>query len=291
VAGYWTDLTKHRGCVVKQFDVAQVFISHCEQAGRICELSSKFERSLQQLGFRYFACGSHVDPLNPHNEVMLLNYPCGWVKSYSEHQLHRIDPVFMRAGRTLLPFAWDDPQFQSRVSARQREVLLEARRFGIEHGYTIPIHSPQSPLRVHASCSVIPDSTQLGAYSYFAVQLMAGYLFEATARLQGTERRLGAPELSQRERQCLELAAQGKSDWDIARLLGISECTVHNHVEHAKRRLNVVTRVQAIVHALATGQIAFGDIVRQHYGRPHPQPEGCGRRRFSRLNTLTTKLI
>jgi hypothetical protein len=37
---------------------------------------------------------------------------------------------------------------------------------------------------------------------------------------------------------------------------------VHNHIEHAKRRLSVATRVQAIVHALVSRQIAFGDVIR-----------------------------
>jgi DNA-binding CsgD family transcriptional regulator len=68
--------------------------------------------------------------------------------------------------------------------------------------------------------------------------------------------------LSRRERQCLELAAQGKSDWVSSRILGLSERTVHNHVENAKRRLQVATRVQAVVHALAGQQISLGDVVR-----------------------------
>jgi DNA-binding CsgD family transcriptional regulator len=68
--------------------------------------------------------------------------------------------------------------------------------------------------------------------------------------------------LSERERQCLELAAQGKDDWSIGSLLCISERTAHNHIERAKRRLGVCTRVQVIVHALNDGQIAFGDVIK-----------------------------
>ncbi|MGH8176104.1 MAG: LuxR C-terminal-related transcriptional regulator, partial [Steroidobacter sp.] len=44
--------------------------------------------------------------------------------------------------------------------------------------------------------------------------------------------------------------------------LGLSERTVHNHIESAKRRLKVATRVQAIVQALASRQISFGDVIR-----------------------------
>ncbi|EQD54086.1 protein containing Transcription regulator LuxR, partial [mine drainage metagenome] len=66
-------------------------------------------------------------------------------------------------------------------------------------------------------------------------------------------------ELTPRERQCLELVACGKTDWEIARLLGLSPCTVHYHIENAKRRFDVITRIQAVVRALRTGQISCAD--------------------------------
>jgi DNA-binding CsgD family transcriptional regulator len=65
--------------------------------------------------------------------------------------------------------------------------------------------------------------------------------------------------LSLRERQCLELAAQGKSNWAIGQILQISQHTVHRHVESAKHRLGVATRVQAIVRAFQSHQIFVGD--------------------------------
>jgi DNA-binding CsgD family transcriptional regulator len=74
-------------------------------------------------------------------------------------------------------------------------------------------------------------------------------------------------QFSERERQCLELAAQGKDDWAIGSLLRISERTAHNHIERAKRRLGVCTRVQVIVHALNDGQISFGDVIKMETQR------------------------
>ena len=53
-----------------------------------------------------------------------------------------------------------------------------------------------------------------------------------------------------RQREVLRFCADGKSDWEIAKLLGISAATAHEHVESVKRKLGVRTRVQAV--ALAT---------------------------------------
>lgn len=253
------------------FDLVQSFIEQCERATHTDDLKLAFQHALDRLGFRYFACGFHVDPLHPRDAIMMLNYPRAWVAAYSERQLHLIDPVFVRAGRTALPFFWDSREFKSGVKPRQRRMLAEARRFGIAHGYTIPIHSPRSPLPLRASCSVIPDRRTIHRHSYFAVQLMAGHLFESAARLRHLHRPpVDMPRLSRRERECLELVAQGKSDWEISVILGISAHTVHTYVASAMRRFKVSTRQQALVCALAWHQISFGDVLRAH----HPDDGG-----------------
>jgi two-component system nitrate/nitrite response regulator NarL len=53
--------------------------------------------------------------------------------------------------------------------------------------------------------------------------------------------------LSPRERQILEQIAQGASNKEVARTLGIAETTVKIHVQHILRKLNLSSRVQAAV--------------------------------------------
>lgn len=241
------------------FDHALSFIDHCERSSRIADLQRAFQRILETLGFRFFACASHVDPLHPNQEIMVLNYPRSWVECYSEQQLHLIDPVFWRADCTRSPFYWDDPAFRASMSPKQRKMQALARDFGVAHGYTIPIHSPMST----ASCSVIPDSPRICRASYHAVELMAIHLFDRVARLQRPEDILDrVPHLSPRERQCLLLAAQGKSDAEVGMLLGIQKCSAHNCIERAKRRLALCTRMQAVVYAFGTRQIRLEDVLR-----------------------------
>jgi DNA-binding CsgD family transcriptional regulator len=248
---------------VNHLDRAQSFIELCRRSTPAGELAGVFQRELDGFGFRFFACCSHVDPLRPpRGAVLLHNYPAEWMRAFSELDFYYIDPVFHYANRSLTPFFWDADEFRAELTAPQLEIMEEARRFGIEHGYTVPIHAPRSPGAYRASCSVVPDSAVVAAESYFAVQLMSCYMYSALSREAEAKPGAAPRGLTRRERQCLELAAQGKSDWVAGRILGISERTVHNHIEHAKRRLGVATRVQAIVHALVSRQIAFGDVIR-----------------------------
>lgn len=246
---------------MKPFELAESFV---EQHGRkvpLPELKRLFTTALQELGIRYFACCQHVDPLNPRNAALVFqNYPAEWVRYYSESGRYRIDPVFRFADERLVPFRWNDPEFRASLSQAQREMLIEAAGYGIVNGYTVPVRPPGAQT---ASCSVVPgDGSDIDPAAGQAVFVMASFMFDAMLRARSECSAVRSIVLSERERQCLELAAQGKDDWTIGLLLRISERTAHNHIERAKRRLGVCTRVQVIVQALSEGQIAFGDVIR-----------------------------
>jgi len=61
------------------------------------------------------------------------------------------------------------------------------------------------------------------------------------------------PQLTQREREVLELIARGEGNAAIARSLTISQKTVRNHVSNIFNKLHVVDRAQAIVKAREAG--------------------------------------
>jgi len=61
------------------------------------------------------------------------------------------------------------------------------------------------------------------------------------------------PELTEREREALNLIAQGRSNADIARELFISIKTVRNHVSNIFSKLQVADRAQAIIRARDAG--------------------------------------
>ena len=65
--------------------------------------------------------------------------------------------------------------------------------------------------------------------------------------------RLNRPHLSERERDVLQLMAQGKSNQNIAESLYISENTVKYHVNNILSKLEVSDRTQAVLMALRRG--------------------------------------
>ena len=61
--------------------------------------------------------------------------------------------------------------------------------------------------------------------------------------------------LTDKEMACLSWVAKGKSDWETGTILQISAKTVNHHIESAKRKYGVNTRIQAVVRAVRAGQI------------------------------------
>jgi LuxR family quorum-sensing system transcriptional regulator CciR len=107
--------------------------------------------------------------------------------------------------------------------------------------------------------------TQFPEASLPSAQYIASFAFEAARRVVKLNRSPdsfsdGPTRLTQRQLDCLVLVGRGKSDWDISQLLGISDQTVHQHVEAAKKRFGVASRTQMVVRALFESQLTFSDL-------------------------------
>jgi LuxR family quorum-sensing system transcriptional regulator CciR len=70
-------------------------------------------------------------------------------------------------------------------------------------------------------------------------------------------------QLTDRQRDCVVWAARGKSDWEIAQILGISHETVIQHLKQARERYGVTKRTMLAVSALFDGTISFIDVLKR----------------------------
>jgi DNA-binding NarL/FixJ family response regulator len=115
----------------------------------------------------------------------------------------------------------------------------------------------------------IHQALEAGAQGYIIKGMPYDTLIDALERVYAGGRFLPSPvkralasrtpdsDLSQRERQVLELLATGNSNRKIGELLGITEATVKSHVSTILMRLNAVDRTQAVVSALQRGLVHF----------------------------------
>ena len=61
--------------------------------------------------------------------------------------------------------------------------------------------------------------------------------------------------LTTRERDCVAWAAEGKTEWESAAILGIAPKTVESHLIAARRKLNAANKVHLVAIAFRLGLI------------------------------------
>ncbi|WP_085315483.1 two-component system response regulator NarL [Derxia lacustris] len=114
--------------------------------------------------------------------------------------------------------------------------VLEAMRAGAD-GYLLKDLEPEE-LSARIKQAVLGQMVIEGS--------LAGLLTEAL----NAPPKVDASDLTDREREILGLLADGRSNKEIARVLGIADATVKVHIKHLLRKLNVKSRLEAAVWAL-----------------------------------------
>jgi LuxR family quorum-sensing system transcriptional regulator CciR len=246
-----------------EFERIDAFVEDIRGANSVSELRAFLEPMTAELGFAHFALVQHADPKDPPSNVIRIhNYPESLEHFHQEQRLNCSDPVHRACQRTALGFAWSELPSIIRLTPRDHYILQRASNEGIGEGFTVPAHLPGE---FSGSCSfATAKGSRIQFENLTLAQLVGSFAFQAARRLASKKAGNYAPpvHVSNRERECLVWIGRGKSDADIATILGISEHTVHQYVKHARANYDVVSRSQLVAHALFAGSISFLEIVR-----------------------------
>jgi LuxR family quorum-sensing system transcriptional regulator CciR len=224
------------------------------------ELGRLLEAAARELGFTFFALLHHSSlRCRTMSAIRIDNYPKAWEHELLVHDLVLDDPVHHASTRTNVGFAWDEIGSLLRLSGRQRGILTKSVRFGIGQGFTVPANVPGEP---SGSCSfAVRAGRALPRNRLLCAELIGAHAFRAARRIHDYPGRSLHPHLSRRELECLRLLAAGKTDWEIAAILGLSVETAHQYVKSARAAYDVVSRTQLVVYGLRDAWISFEDAI------------------------------
>jgi DNA-binding CsgD family transcriptional regulator len=224
----------------------------------IDELYASTARIIRQMGFDHFLYGVrvHTSLTRPY-QFILSGYPKEWYNHYCEAGYQNIDPIVDHFLKKHIPIIWDDSVFKSEAAAR---LWGEAGEFGLASGASFGVHGRNGEaalLSLATSRKPGPARSDIVAASGIA-QLLTCYLHEAIARLVLSKEVIPVEriDLTAREKECLLWAGDGKTSWEIAKILGVSERTITFHVQNASHKLGVSSRQHAIARALSLGLIS-----------------------------------
>lgn len=212
----------------------------------------------RELGFEHWIYGALVAVTPTRSEQFVLSgYPDGWRNHYLEAGYTFRDPTVNYSRTHVVPTLWDElaqsPAERANPDPVGQRIVDEAREFGLAKGLSVPLHGLGCQFGMMSYAASDPNHPITESTVCAEAMLLATYVHQAASNLMFGSRMRDIRALSARERECLKWAAEGKSGWDIAHLLSISERTVVFHLRNACSKLGVATRQQAVAKAMVLG--------------------------------------
>lgn len=182
-------------------------------------------------------------------------YDPAWIQRYEQERYHLIDPVVDQSLSGTLPVDWTELPKTDRIT---RNFFGEAMEFGVrQNGISIPIRDQvhgkgvltlNSDLRVHEwrkyKKSIVADAIYLGCLIH-------------TDLIAAAEPPQRNPVISRREKEVLKWAAIGKTAWETAQIMNVSNSTVNHHLYNACAKLNVSNKTHAVAKAIRSQLISL----------------------------------
>lgn len=192
---------------------------------------------------------AHAEPF------LLLDWPMAWLELYARQGFAADDVILAETLVSSEPFTW--AEIQARRPGASAHIFAAAVRFGWPDGFVIPVRDPDgTPGERLGIVSLAAASRTDLAPAERAKLVRLGLTTFAHARaLRAGGARTPRCTLPPREREALNLVAEGLGDGDIADRMSVKRATAHHHVESAKRRLGATTRAQAVAIAMSNGLI------------------------------------
>jgi DNA-binding CsgD family transcriptional regulator len=237
-------------------------------AGRGEDVLPYVKRVVASFGFEQFSYGVSASPHPDRNATnyMYSTMSDAWHERYERFGYIERDTRRFLTCKSAVPLIWDQSNVRG-LGPHVDEFVEDARRFGIASGVSFMIHGTceshailafdsslehNDEIRLKAITRNLPDLHMFGSYFH--------EFFMVPAIMQ-RGRRAPRPELSGRERECLELAAQGLTTKEISARLAISARTVQFHFGRICAKLDVTNRQGAI--AVAVREQLLGASVQQ----------------------------
>lgn len=217
--------------------------------------AADFLATIRGMGFACAACGAWAG-IGRHrqNRFFFVDWPADWLEFYQNNGFVEHDVLPIEARRRVRPFWYRDVVSRLKLSAKQKELYEAGAAYGWHDVFGVPIHGPGSLQGLVTMAT--RQELKLSRADCAVLEAMARAVWERCRTAEGFGMS-DAPsvQLSPREIECLQWAAAGKSDADIAVLVGIKQATAHFHIERAKKRFGVRTRVEAVAVGVLRGAI------------------------------------
>ncbi|NKK30533.1 LuxR family transcriptional regulator [Rhizobium leguminosarum] len=184
--------------------------------------------------------------------TVITSWPAELLALYDQEGLMVNSPVLRRLRTSARPFFYDmSRQNWSRDDGKSILVASLFERFKTMRGAYFPTHEPSG---LRGAVSFAGDREPFSPAEMRELCYIAIHVFDRLAEIRNLDTRI-TDTLTDREIDCLNWTAAGKTSAEIAEILTLSEHTVNHYLNRATKKLDTVNRTQAVAKALRIGLI------------------------------------
>jgi LuxR family quorum sensing-dependent transcriptional regulator len=193
-----------------------------------------------------------LNPTAQKSHILLAEYPEAWLRRYVALSYAYVDPVLHQVVTDPgTPFAWYEARADPDHEREAQHMMGEAREHGLAAGFAVPMVTLEGDL---ATISFAGEQLDLPQTARGLISLVGVFAICRAFQLQD-RRKPEHQALTTRELDCLKWCAEGKTDWEISVILGISESTVRSHVNAVRIKLNSANKTHMVAEALRASLI------------------------------------
>ncbi len=183
---------------------------------------------------------------------VITSWPSELLNIYDQEGLMVNSPVLRRLRNSTLPFVHDTVQSHAERDDGKTSLIVSLfERFRMQRCAYFPTHDASG---LRGAISLAGDREVLSPEEMKDMSYISIHIFDRLAEIRNMDTRV-TDTLSDREIDCLNWTAAGKTSAEIADILGLSEHTVNHYLNRATKKLDTVNRTQAVAKALRVGLI------------------------------------
>jgi LuxR family transcriptional regulator, quorum-sensing system regulator BjaR1 len=227
------------------------FIQRVERTDDLATLISQLSTAIAEFGFTSFlVTGLPHATTDFSNHTILNGWPNDWYSRYNDRQYYNVDAVAIQARQSVNPFFWTDVVPKQNNNVASAEIMGEAHDFGLTDGLIVPIYSLNGDQSCISMAGKTIDKRRQVRQLMHVISMFVHHKAISLHERNKPSRAIGTARLTLRERECLQWAASGKTDWEMGRILQISDKTVALYVASAMKKLSSANRTQAVAKAI-----------------------------------------
>lgn len=224
-------------------------------ASSVKDFSTQLVSFAQDLGFGTVAATVVTDHSPTLTEFQTVsNVPAGFLKEFENLNLGRIDPVSQHCKRSRVPMIWDRKTY----AAAEEKMLWETQApFGYRSGLAIGMHFGKGMHFMfgaewnYESCERVSNFKSI----FQDILIFADHAQAAAFELSIPDKPYANNEQvpTKRELEALRWTMDGKTSWEIAKLMFISERHVTLLLLRAMQKLDCSSKYESVLRAIKLG--------------------------------------